>query len=126
MLRPFEANIVRQIRTPPETPGPGGCSVSRKGVWIRGHLQDVGRDYPYNMWKQWRSFLEEAGLKIKAGKYQAFRTYIYVLRRLGLIRKAGGSPATFTKKYYALNPQMVNSSMWRSPFKYYSRITAKS
>ena len=122
MLRPFEQNIVRQIRTRPESPGPGGRSISRKGVWIRGHLQDVGQDYPYNMWKRWRSFLEEAGLKIKAGNYAAFRTYIWVLKRLGLIVRAGGSSATFTKKYYGLNPEKVNSSMWRSPFKHYSRL----
>ena len=54
-------------------------------------------DYPHNMWKLWRSFVEEAGLNTKAGTYQAFRTYIYVLRRLGLIHRVAGSPATFGK-----------------------------
>ena len=121
MFRPFELEILRQIRTPPERPGAGGRSVSRKGIWIRGHLQHVGRDYPYNMWKRWRSFLEGAGLNIKAGTYQAFRNYIYVLRKCGLIRRAGGSPSMFSRSYYALIPQKVNSVIWRSPFKHYSR-----
>ena len=125
MLRPFELEILREIRTPPERPGPGGRSVSRKGVWIRGHLQDVGQDYPYNMWKLWREFLGEAGLKMKAGSYQAFRTYIYILKRLGLIGRAGGSPSTFSKKYYELNREMVNSPMWRSPFRHYSRLAKR-
>jgi len=119
MLRPFEAEIITEIRVHPERLGTGGRSVSRKGVWIRGHLQDVGRDYPYRMWKRWKSFLEDAGLKIQAGTYQAFRTYIYVLRRFGLIRRAGGSPSTFGKKYYEINPQKINSPLWKNPFKAY-------
>jgi len=119
MLRPFEAEIITGIRVRPERPGAGGRSVSRKGVWIRGHLQDVGRDYPYRMWKRWKSFLEDAGLKIQAGNYQAFRTYIYVLRRFGLIRRAGGSPSTFGKKYYEINPQKTSSPLWKNPFKAY-------
>lgn len=122
MLRPFEREIVREIRVRPERPGAGGRSVSRKGAWIRGHLQDVGRDYPYSMWKRWKSFLEDAGLNIEAGKYQAFRTYIYVLRKLGLIRRAGGSPSTFGKKYYELNPEGINSPLWKNPFKAYGTV----
>jgi len=41
------------------------------------------------MYQLWKRFLEEAGLNIEAGNCQQFRTYIYVLRRLGLIEKAG-------------------------------------
>ena len=66
-MRPFELDIVGEIRTRPERPGVEGRSVSRNGVWIRGHLQDVRMDYSHNMWKLWRSFLEEAGLNTKAG-----------------------------------------------------------
>ena len=79
-MRPFELEIVREIRTDPRRPGAGGRSIPIKDVWIRGHLQDVGRDYVYRMYKRWRSFLEGAGLNIKAGTYQQFRTYIYVLK----------------------------------------------
>jgi len=122
MLRPFELEIIKGIRTRPEGPGPGGRSVSRKGVWIRGHLQDVGRDYPYSMWKLWKSFLEEAGLNIEAGRYQAFRTYIYILRKLGLIRRVGSSPSIFGKRYYELDPEKINSPSWKNPFKAYSTI----
>ena len=120
MLRPFELEITREIRTRPERLGPGGRSIPRKGVWIRGHLQDVGRDYPYNMWKLWRSFLEEAGLNIKAGTYAQFRTYIYVLKQLGLVKRIGRSPSGrgFKKSYYALNPDKVGSPLWKNPFKH--------
>lgn len=115
-LRPFEEEIVRGIRRNPEEPGAAGRSIPRKGVWIRGHLQEVGRDYPYRMWKLWREFLEEAGLKIKAGKYAGFRNYVYVLRRLGLIHRAGGEPSFWGKRYYALNPDRIDSPLWRNPF----------
>ena len=123
LMRPFELEIVREIRTPPRRPGAGGRSIPRKGVWIRGHLQDVGSDYVYRMYKRWRSLLEEAGLNIKAGTYQQFRTYIYVLKQLGLVERVGGSPSSrgFPKTYYALNPHKVNSPIWRNPFKHYSR-----
>ena len=122
MLRPFEIEIIREIRTPPRSVGAGGRSIPRKGVWIRGHLQDVGRDYVYGMYKRWRSFPEGAGLNIKAGTYQQFRTYIYVLKQLGLVERVGGSPSRgFAKTYYALNPDKVNSVIWRNPFKHYSR-----
>ena len=76
MLRPFERDIVGEIRASPKRVGGGGRSIPRKGVWIRGHLQDVGRDYPYSMYRIWKRFLEGAGLNIKAGTYQQFRTYI--------------------------------------------------
>lgn len=40
--------------------GRGGRSSSRKGVWIRGHLLDVGEDYLYGMWLRWKEFVEVA------------------------------------------------------------------
>ena len=119
MLRPFEQEIVREIRVRPERPGAGGRSVPRKGLWIRGHLQDVGRDYVYGMYRRWRFFLEDAGLNINAGTYQAFRTYIYVLKELGLVQRAGVTPSRgFPKSYYALNPDRIASPLWENPFKH--------
>ena len=121
MIRPFEVEILREIRTHPRRPGAGGRSKPRKGVWIRGHLQDVGRDYPYSMYKRWKSFMERSGLNIKAGTYQQFRTYIYVLKRLGLIRRAGGSPSSrgnFPRNYYSLIPDKISSPLWKNPFKH--------
>jgi len=94
MLGPFEREIIREIRTDPRRPGAGGRSKQRKRVWIRGHLEEVGRDYPYGMYKRWRSFHEEARLNIKAETYQNFRTYICILKRLGLVDRVGGSPSS--------------------------------
>ena len=120
MLRPFEREIVRQIRTSPRRVGAGGGrSIPRKGVWIRGHLQEVGRDYVYGMYKLWKRFLGEAGLNIKPGTYQQFRTYIYVLKRLGLIHRVGyPSKSEFSKNYYALSPEKINSPKWQNPYKH--------
>jgi len=122
MLRPFEREIVRGIRASPRRSGRGGRSVPRKGAWIKGHLQEVGKDYPYRMHKLWSKFLEDAGLKIEAGSYQQFRTYIYVLKRLGLIRRVGAETSKsggFSKNYYALNPDKADSPLWDSPYKQY-------
>ena len=127
MLTPFEREIVRQIRASPRRVGAGGRSIPRKGVWIRGHLQEVGRDYVYGMYKLWKRFLEEAGLNIKPGTYQQFRTYIYVLKRLGLIYRVGSpSKSDFTKNFYVLSPEKINSPLWRNPFKHYSRLNKYS
>lgn len=120
MLRDFEREIVREIRTHPRRLGAGGRSKPRKGVWIRGHLRDVGRDYVYRMYKLWKAFLEDAGLNIRAGNYQQFRTYIYVLKRLGLVRRMGRSPSP--KSYYSLNPDKLNSPFWENPFRLYEKI----
>ena len=118
LIRPFEVEILREIRTHPRRPGAGGRSMPRKGVWIRGHLQDVDRDYPYSMYKRWKSFMERSGLNIEAGTYQQFRTYISVLRRLGLIEKAGGSPSSrgnFPRNYYSLIPDKISSLIMVKP-----------
>jgi len=119
LIRPFEVEILREIRTHPRRTGAGGRSKPRKGVWIRGHLEDVGRDYPYRTYKRWKSFMERSGLNIKAGTYQQFRTYIYVLRRLGLIEMAGGSPSSrgnLSRNYYSLIADRISSPLWLNPF----------
>jgi len=127
ILRPFEIEILREIRTSPKRLQAGGGSTPRKGVWIRGHLEDVGRDYPYSMYKRWKSFIEGSGLNIKTGNYAQFRTYIYVLKRLGLIHRierTGGSP--FSKNYYALIPDKLYSPLWDNPFKHISIFGGKT
>ena len=122
-MRTFEREIVREIRTPPRRVGAGGRSKPRKGVWIRGHLLEQGQDYPYHMHKLWKRFLEGAGLNIKPGTYQQFRTYIYALKRLGLIHRAGPpSRSEFSRNYYALNPEKINSPKWKNPYKHLSSL----
>ena len=120
MLRPFERDIVRRIRGRPGA-GRGGKASPRKGIWIKNHLLECGQDYVYAMHLRWKGFIEEAGLNINAGTYQQFRTYIYVLKRLGLIERAGASSGGFSKSYYVLNPENVDSPKWNNPFKAYSR-----
>ena len=80
----------------------------------------MGRDYVYRMYKRWRSFLEVAGLNIKAGTYQIQNLHLRP-ETVKADPEPGGSPSTFGKNYYALNPDKVNSVIWRNPLKHYSR-----
>ena len=50
---------------------------------LKARLRHRSIDYPYNMHRLWKGFLDEVGLNVKAGTYQAFGTYIHLLRRLG-------------------------------------------
>ena len=120
-LKGWEMELVRMIRRSPLRGYKGGRSVSRKGLWIRGHLLEVGKDYPYSMYKGWKRFIETAELKIRPGSYQNFINYLYVLRRLGLIIREGEGGG-FKRTYYRLNPEKVNSRIWLNPYNHYSRM----
>lgn len=124
VLRPFEKDIIKNFKTFSPTEG-GGRSRSRKGVWIRGHLLDVGKDYVYGMWKTWKKFTEAARhehAKIDGGSYSAFKTYIWLLKKLGLITLVDVSPGKgyyFKRHYYAVVPGKVKSKIWLNPYKQY-------
>jgi len=81
-----------------------------------GHLSDVEVDYVYGMWTAWCRFVEEAedyGAKIPKGTYGGSRTYIWLLKKLGLIVKVGEDEAVkkgfFSRSYYTLNPEKIDS-----------------
>jgi len=114
-FRPFELEIV-------ETYKRIGKGVGWKGRWIRGWLLTTGSSYVYEMYKAWLLFCKRAELfadvRIKPGTYQSFRTYFYLLNRLGLVEKITEIPAKrgVKRSYYRIAPGMENHPAWNHPF----------
>jgi hypothetical protein len=124
-LRDFELNIVKEFKTFTVKEG-GGKSRPRKGVWIRGHLVDVGEDYVYGMFKRWLEFCKAALLEFHAelepGDYTAFKTYMYLLRKYGLVlptRTERGKSTVILRIYYKVNRARLRDPMWLNPFAEY-------
>lgn len=114
-MRAFELRILDGFKSFSLAEGRGKAKA-RKGLWIKGHLSDVEVDYVYGMWAAWCKFVEEAegyGAKIHKGTYGGFKTYIWLLKRFGLIVKVGEDEATkrrlFSRSYYTLNPEKIDS-----------------
>jgi len=113
-LRPFELKIIEEFRRM-------GYGIPLKGFWIREHLKLMRTDYPYNMFKKWQNFCDiaaQAGVGIRVGTYQAFRTYFYLLTRLGLVLKEKEILGKHGRKIslYRLNPARIMDLGWRRPF----------
>ena len=106
-LRPFEEEIAADFRQ-------FGKAASPKGRWIQGYLLTYGRGNPYSMWKAYQQFA--ATLGINPGTYNSFKTYLWILKKLGLVRvvtRVRGKG--FGKTYYAIRRGMENSPLWRHP-----------
>jgi len=115
-FRDFESEIVSSFKVS------GYVGVSPTGYWIRGHLMEVGEDYTKNMYEKYVSFIDMArleGVRLKRPGYRSFVNYIIVLRKLNLIRISSVAPPVkkFAKprRYYALNPEKINSPEWNRP-----------
>ena len=123
-IRPFEREILDRYGSYGKAPDMLTGRRGWKGVWIRGHLGDRRQDYPYGMYRRWLFFCNqakyEAEVVIKPGTYQSFRTYFYVLRRLGLVTlyasrpKLSGEPGS-GRHIYVLTPGMEEDPRWESP-----------
>jgi len=127
-LRPFELELIESFKVFNPIAGTGGKATPRKGIWIRGHLANVGEDYTYGMWLRWRRFTETAEFmtaSIEPGDYGAFRVYVWLLKREDLIRPTRIRPASktpvleFQRSYYALNPAQLGSPLWENPYATY-------
>jgi hypothetical protein len=106
---PFEVGIMERFSR-------GGKFVaSPKGEWVRGYLLTFREDYPYSMWREYTQFAGFLG--INPGTYMSFKTYIWILKGLGLIRLVRRERVVrgFRKSFYAITPGMENSPLWRSP-----------
>jgi hypothetical protein len=110
-LEPWEMEIIARFRAA------GFVGASPKAEWIRGYLRERGRGYPYEMWKRWARFARAAGCR--PGTYLSFVRFLWVLRRLGLVREAGEEPTGrgFPRRYYELVPGMEGSGLWSNPVK---------
>jgi hypothetical protein len=108
-LRPFEADIAARFKTW------GKREASPKGEWIRGYLLTYGEGFSYEMWKEYTQFALLLG--INPGTYTSFKTYIWILKKLGLVRVVRRERGVkgFRKAFYAITPGMENSPLWRSP-----------
>jgi len=122
-LRPFEEEIIDRFKTFDPTVG-GGKSIPRKGTWIRGHLLDVGEDFIYSMWGRWSLFVGaalERDARIEEGTYTAFRTYVFLLKKYGLVvptkrERAKTTSRLFFRQYYSVNTRRLEDPRWLNPY----------
>lgn len=127
-LRPFESEIIDNFKTFSVTTG-GGRSVSRKGVWVKNHLQAAGAsgDFVYSMWERWAAFVQaarELDADLEVGTYTAFRTYVYLLKKYGLIipvrrERAKTTVPQFQRQYYQVNLVRLKDPLWLNPYALY-------
>jgi len=126
VLRPFEEEIVNKFKVFSWKHG-GGKAIPRKGVWIKQHLLDVNEDFVYGMWQRWIAFVRVARdmkAEIELGTYAAFRTYIYLLKKYGLIvptkrERARTTSPGFFRQYYRVNTRLLKDPRWLNPYKPY-------
>lgn len=88
------------------------------GLFIRDYLLRHRSAYPQEIWRALKK--ERAKANIYCGSYQSFRVnYIYVLKKLGLIRpvrkEKAGNPKWFDRIYYEITPGKEMDPRWAHP-----------
>ncbi|MEM2613237.1 MAG: hypothetical protein QXO15_03300 [Nitrososphaerota archaeon] len=88
------------------------------GLFIRDYLLEHKRAYPQEIWRALKKVRSEFGLHTCS--YENFwRNYIYVLRKLGLIRPVGvirpSHPKWFPRVLYEIVPGMEDHEAWAHP-----------
>jgi len=105
----------------------GGKSRPRKGLWLKAHLLDVGEDFVYDMWRRWAAFVRvahEREAHIELGTYTALRTYVFLLKKYGLViptrrERAKSTSRDFFRQYYRVNPRLLKDPRWLNPYRPY-------
>lgn len=110
-LRPFEEAIADDF-------GHSGHWAPRKGIWIKGHLLDKGENYSWHMWRCYQAFC--AHTRIRPGTFRAFTTFMFTLRKLGLIEptgrvEPGEKVPEFERVYYRVAPGKEDVVEWTRP-----------
>lgn len=94
-----------------------GWLVFPTGLFIRDYLVKHREGYPQQMWRALKSARTER--EIICGTYQSFRmNYIYVLKKLGLIRPVRRErihPKWFPRTYYSIVPGKEDDPRWAHP-----------
>jgi hypothetical protein len=94
-----------------------GWLVFPTGLFIRDYLVEQRAAYPQQMWRALKSVRAER--EVICGTYQSFRVnYIYVLKKLGLIRPVRRErihPKWFPRTYYSIVPGMEEDPRWVHP-----------
>jgi len=88
------------------------------GIFIRDYLIVHRRGYSQQIWRALKAERAKAG--IYYGTYQSFRVnYIYVLKKLGLIRpvrkEKAKNPKWFDRTYYEIVPGREKDPRWAHP-----------
>lgn len=116
--RDFEEDIILYFYA-------AGKRTPRTGLWIRGHLLDVGEDYPYRMWKFYNQFClyaRKRGAFLPTVSYVSFVRYIHLLKDLGLIEKVREEPSKkkgIMRSYYKVVEANLRSHYWINPYSVY-------
>ncbi|MGA2767165.1 MAG: hypothetical protein ABSF24_02465 [Candidatus Bathyarchaeia archaeon] len=87
-------------------------------IFVKDFLLKHGKGYSYGMWKAWSDHLHSLGFK--EPKIESFRKYLWILTKLGLIRKTKAPSykiqSRFLREYYELNPKQIgNEKAWANP-----------
>jgi hypothetical protein len=119
IVRNFELELIREFCEPKRYEG-WGHAKPRLGVWIRGHLLDVGEDYLYGMWKRFLEFCDfahEMGVRYPKNDYGDFLTYIWVLEREGLVRLVREEfyRPRVPRRFYSLVMGQFDTDLWLNP-----------
>jgi len=100
----------------------GTTAASPKGRFIKGYLLEKGSAYVKEVWESWSDFVDRAetiDVHFKRGDYATMRTYLWLLKRLGLIRLVRKVPSIrkgyFERNVYAVNPRKVDDPAWLRP-----------
>jgi len=124
-FKPYEKEIVKLWKEGvADLPWKWGvAATSPKSRFIRGFLEEKGQAYVKELWEAWSDFCERAevvGAHFKRGDYATMRVYIWLLKKLGLVRLVKRVPSVrkgyFERNMYALNPRKVDDPAWLRPF----------
>jgi hypothetical protein len=96
----------------------GSWGKIRTSLLVRDYLLKVGKASIYETWKAVLKQLE--GTKYLKPSYGNMRTFFYILRRLGLIRRVGVEKSSkrgyYDKTLYAIVRAKANHSSWLNPY----------
>jgi len=94
--------------------------VKPTALFIHDYLLENGEAYAFEIWKALRDYRRSLGIKVCT--YDNFRrNYIYILKKLGLIRKVREEPGKrgFNRVYYEIVPGKEDAVEWVNPQKYF-------
>jgi len=96
-----------------------GMGMAPLSSWINAHLADVGEDYVYRMFKRFEVFVAQAIPAYHTGEYDDFRTHLWILADLGLVRPTRTEPSGVQdrpdRQFYTLVEERQGDEAWRNP-----------
>lgn len=97
----------------------------KTGIWIRDALIKKGEAHIHELYIEHKRDLRSINKDYKTGEYQNFRTYFYVLRKLGLVEETrkeappqkANKPWLHDRTYYRVVKGREEDPAWQNPFK---------